>query len=140
MKKNLRVGMSIEKRIRTEGEMAASRFHKDSPAAVLSTPSLVTFMQTTSADLLSQFLEGGEMAVSIRIEMNHLAATPIGMDVRIRAEIVRIEGRKVSFKVEAFDEVEKTSEGYHDMFVIDEERFDRGVAKKWENSRVSAGS
>jgi predicted thioesterase len=62
------------------------------------------------------------------------------MDVRIRAEIVRIEGRKVSFKVEAFDEVEKTSEGYHDMFVIDKERFDRGVAKKWEGSQISAGS
>ncbi|MGE5398646.1 MAG: thioesterase family protein, partial [Ignavibacteriales bacterium] len=106
MKDKLQAGMFIEKKIHTTPEMAASRFHESSPR-VLSTPSLLTFMQTTCADVLAPFLDRGEMAVSIKIEMSHLASTPIGMTITIRAEVIRVDGRRIYFKVEAFDEMEK---------------------------------
>ena len=129
MKDKLQTGMFVEKKIQTTPEMAASRFHESSPR-VLSTPSLLTFMQTTCADVLAPFLDRGEMAVSIKIEMSHLASTPIGMPITIRAEIIRVDGRRIYFKVEAFDEMEKIAQGYNDMFIIDEERFERGIIRK----------
>jgi predicted thioesterase len=129
MKDKLQTGMFIEKKIQTIPEMAASRFHESSPR-VLSTPSLLTFMQTTCADVLAPFLDRGEMAVSIKIEMSHLASTPIGMVITIRAEVIRVDGRRIYFKVEAFDEMEKIAQGYNDMFIIDEERFERGIKRK----------
>ncbi len=129
MKDKLQAGMFIEKKIHTTPEMAASRFHESSPR-VLSTPSLLTFMQTTCADVLAPFLDRGEMAVSIKIEMSHLASTPIGMTITIRAEVIRVDGSRIYFKVEAFDEMEKIAQGYNDMFIIDEERFEKGIRRK----------
>ena len=70
------------------------------------------------------------MAVTVRMEVSHLSSTPIGMTLTIRVEIIRVDGRSVFFKVEAFDEVEKTSEGFNDMFIIDQDRFNRGIDRK----------
>ena len=109
--------------------MAASRFHKSSPQ-VLSSPTLITFMQTTCADLLAPFLEEGEMAVSVRIEMSHLSSTPIGMEIKIRAEVITIDGRNVNFRVEAFDEIERIAKAVNDMYIIDKERFAKGIKRK----------
>jgi predicted thioesterase len=81
---------------------------------------------------MAPFLDKREMAVSTRIEMKHLASTPIGMTIFIRAEVIRIEGKGIYFKVEAFDEMEKIASGYNDMYIIDEERFERGIRRKLE--------
>ncbi len=139
MKSKLEPGMFIEKEILTTPDMAASRFHGSSPR-VLSTPSLITFMQTTCADLMAPFLDKREMAVSTRLEMSHLASTPIGMNITIRAEIIRIEGKQIFFKVQAFDETEKIGEGFNDMYIIDEERFERGIQRKLEKKQIQAES
>ena len=109
--------------------MAASRFHRNSPQ-VLSSPSLITLMQTTCADLMAPFLDSSEMVVSVRIEMNHFASAPIGSTILIRAEIVRIEGDKVYFEIDANDGFERIASGFNDMYVINEERFEKGVKKK----------
>lgn len=129
MKKKLEPGMFIEKKIKTTPEMAASRFHKSSPR-VLSSPTLLTFLQTTCADALAPFLDENEMAVTIKIEISHLASTPIGMTVTIRAEILRIDGRRIYFRVEATDDMEMIAQGFNDMFIIDEDRFERGIERK----------
>lgn len=129
MRKKLETGIFIERNIKTSPEMAASRFHKSSPPA-LSSPTLITFMQTICADLLAPFLEEGEMAVSVRIDMSHLSSTPIGMDINIRAEIINIDGRNVNFKVEAFDEIERIAKAINEMYIIDKERFAKGIKRK----------
>ncbi|MGH7806649.1 MAG: thioesterase family protein [Thermodesulfobacteriota bacterium] len=133
MKNKLEPGIFIEKRIDTTPEMAASRFHENSPR-VLSTPSLIAFMQTSCADLMAPFLDKGEMVVSIRIEMSHFASVPIGMDIIIRTEVIKIEGSRIYFKVQAFDEMEQIASGYNDMYVIDEDRFERGIRRKLEKA------
>lgn len=137
MKKKLASGMVIEKNIETTPEMAASRFHESSPR-VLSTPSLIAFMQTTCADMMAPFLESNEMAVSTKIEMNHLTSTPIGMPITIRAEILKIEDKRINFKVEAFDDMEKIASAYNDMYIIDEERFERGITRKLGKTQAKA--
>ncbi len=129
MRKSFQAGMFIEKKIETKPEMAASRFHENSPR-VLSSPSLITFMQTTCADLMAPYLDPAEMVVSVRMEMSHLAPTPIGTAITVRAEIDRVEGDKVYFKIDAYDEIEKIASGYNDMYIINEDRFERGVTRK----------
>jgi len=129
VRKSFQAGMFIEKKIETKPEMAASRFHRNSPQ-VLSSPSLITLMQTTCADLMAPFLDSSEMVVSVRIEMNHFASAPIGSTILIRAEIVRIEGDKVYFEIDANDGFERIASGFNDMYVINEERFEKGVKKK----------
>lgn len=129
MRKKLEPGIFVEKRIKTTPEMAASRFHSSSPQ-VLSSPTLITFMQTTCADILAPFLEENEMSVSVRIEMSHLSSTPIGMNINIRAEVSKIDGKNVNFKVEAFDESERIAKAVNEMFIIDKERFAKGLNRK----------
>ncbi|MCC6712362.1 MAG: hypothetical protein IT344_03280 [Candidatus Dadabacteria bacterium] len=132
MRKSFQAGMFIEKKVETKPEMAASRFHRNSPQ-VLSSPSLVTLMQTTCADLMAPFLDSSEMVVSVRIEMNHFASAPIGSTILVRAEILRIEGDKVYFRIDAHDEFERVAAGFNDMYIINEERFERGVKKKLDS-------
>lgn len=139
MRKSFQTGLFLEKKIKTTPDMAASRFHGNSPR-VLSSPSLITFMQTTCADLMAPFLDETEMVVSVRIEMNHLASSPIGSELNIRAEIIKIEYDKVYFKIDAYDEYEKIASGYNDMYIINEERFDRGVERKKQLQSRKAGT
>ena len=137
MQRKLALGLFVEKIIKTTPDMAASRFHESSPR-VLSTPSLITFMQTTCADLLAPFLDSNEMAVSIKIEMNHLASTPIGMPITIRSEIIKIDEKRINFKVEAFDEMEKIASAYNDMYIIDIERFEKVLKRKLAKTQAKA--
>jgi fluoroacetyl-CoA thioesterase len=64
------------------------------------------------------------------VNVRHLAATPVGMQVRIRAELLEVDGRRVRFKVEAWDAVDKIAEGEHERFIIDKARFNERLEKK----------
>jgi len=102
--------------------------------AVLSTPQIVNLMETTAYTAMAPFLKEGQSSVGASINIKHLAATPIGMKVRFRAELVSIEGRRLTFKVEAWDEVEKVAEGEHSRFIIDIKRFNENFQKKIQSS------
>jgi len=106
-------------------------------ARVLATPRLISFLEMTCRNLLVSFLAAGQDSVGTHVDVRHLAATPIGMRVTFRAEILSVEGRRVNFKVEAFDEVEKVAEGTHQRFVVDIERFAARVRAKARQLRQS---
>jgi len=74
-------------------------------------------------NLLVSFLPSGQDSVGTHVDLRHLAATPIGMQVTLRAEIISVDGRRVRFRIEARDEQEKIAEGTHERFVMDIERF-----------------
>lgn len=90
---------------------------------VFSTPSLVGLMESAAVVALIGHLPAGQSSVGMRIDVRHLKATPLGMQVRARAELTAIEGRKLTFKVQAWDEVELIGEADHDRYVIDDEKF-----------------
>jgi predicted thioesterase len=90
---------------------------------VYSTPALVGLMEAAAVKALEGALETGKTTVGGHIDVRHLAATPVGMTIRARAELTAIEGRKLVFQVEAWDEVEKIGEALHERFVIDAEKF-----------------
>ncbi len=90
---------------------------------VFSTPALVGLMESAAVKALEGNLRPGQTTVGGHIDVRHLAATPVGMKVRARAELIAVEGRKLVFKIQAWDEVELIGEADHDRFLIDEDRF-----------------
>ncbi len=123
------VGANHEENLRVTEAMAISFLGPGGPR-VLSTPHLIGCLEMTSRNLIKQFAGPGEDSVGTEVNVRHLAATPIGMAVRFRAEILSVEGRRVLCRVEAWDEREKIAEGTHERFVIDIGRFRERVQAK----------
>ena len=92
---------------------------------VLSTPSMIMEMEETCRLLLKeQFVLDSEWdSVGTIVDVRHLAATPVGAEVYLRAKVVAVEGRRVMFEVEARDKLEKVGEGRHERFIINVPRF-----------------
>lgn len=97
---------------------------------VLSTPSLISFLEQVAHRLLEKDLPEGTLSVGIRVDIKHLAATPVHTVVRVQAEITEITGRRIAFQVQAWDEQEKIGEGEHWRAVVDKARFQKAVAAK----------
>jgi predicted thioesterase len=97
---------------------------------VFSTPALVGLMESAAVKALSGHLVPGQTTVGGHIDVHHLAATPIGMTVRAKAELTAVDGRKLTFKIQAWDEVELIGEADHERFVVDEARFVEKVDAK----------
>jgi predicted thioesterase len=76
------------------------------------------------------YLGEGEQTVGIGMKFSHTAATPIGMKVRFTAKLVEVEGRKLTFEVQGFDEVEKIGQATHERFIINAEKFNSKIAEK----------
>ena len=99
---------------------------------VFGTPALVGLMESAAVQALKGCLPPGQTSVGGRIDVRHLAPTPVGMRVHARAELVEVDGRRLKFRVEAWDEAEKIGEATHERFVVDGERF---VAKAKAKAR-----
>jgi len=111
-----------------EEEMVVEELHTaahlgSSGLKVLATPVMVALMEGAARNMVDPKLEPGHMTVGTVLNIKHLAATPVGMRVRARAELVRVEGRWLHFKVEVFDEREKVGEGTHTRAIINMRRF-----------------
>jgi fluoroacetyl-CoA thioesterase len=90
---------------------------------VFSTPALVGLMESAAVAALSKALPPGQTTVGGHIDVHHLAATPVGMKVRAKAELTGVDGRKLVFRIQAWDEVELIGEALHERFIVDEARF-----------------
>ncbi len=97
---------------------------------VFATPEMVRLMERAGVAAVDHLLPEGQRTVGVHLDVKHLAATPPGMTVTARAELVAVEGRRLTFRVEAFDEVEKVGEGTHRRYVIDVARFQQRVEEK----------
>ncbi len=115
-------GARREEKITVTDEVAIS-FLGVEGARVLSTPQMIGHMEITCRNLVLPMLDPGHDTVGTHVNVYHLAAAPLGMEVTFRAEIVSVDGRKVHFKVEAFDTKEKIGEGTHERTVINVKRF-----------------
>ena len=100
---------------------------------VLATPWMIAFMERVAHRMLVEHLQEGTSSVGVLVDVRHLAPTPVGNTVRVRAEIVGLEGTQVTFAVQAWDESEKIGEGSHQRVVIDEARFLGRVESKKAN-------
>ena len=90
---------------------------------VLSTPKLIALMENAALTAVRPYLEEGTETVGTRLEVSHLAATPVGMAVRAEAELIEIDRRRLVFSVKAWDEAELIGEGRHERFIVQTEKF-----------------
>lgn len=129
MKETLVPGLKHEVQHRVVSENLVSHFHADSPP-VLGSPFMLLLMETAAAQAMLAHLDEGEQSVGVGFDFEHLAATPAGMIVTARAEVLSVDGRKVTFHVEAHDEQEVIGRGRHVRAVIEMERFLRRLRRK----------
>ncbi len=122
-------GMSHELKVISTPEDSARRFYPNLPD-VFATPCLGGLMERVSAELINERLNPGEQSVGISMNLQHSAATPLGMTIRVRTEVTAVEGRKLTFRLEAFDDVEKIGEATHERFIIVADKFNARVAEK----------
>jgi fluoroacetyl-CoA thioesterase len=130
---NIEPGLKNETKITVTDELTAAASGGPRMAPVLSTPQLVRLMESTAHNTIVALLDPSQSSVGAEISIKHMAATPVGMEVRIRAELLEVDGRRLRFRVEAWDEIEKIAEGEHERFIIDWERFMNRVEKKRQN-------
>jgi predicted thioesterase len=97
---------------------------------VLATPRLVGLLEDAGIRAVAAHLPPGASTIGTRIDVKHLAATPVGMRVRARAVLREVDGRRYVYDVEAHDESEKVAEGTHERFQINQARFLERVAEK----------
>ncbi len=129
------VGMKEEQEFVVEEEYTAGHVGSGS-LRVLATPSLIGFMERVARDLMERNLPGGYSSVGVWVDVHHLAATPVGAKVRVSCEVTNIDGRKVDFRVDAWDEVEKIGEGHHQRVAIEVSRFLQHLQTKLPGTRV----
>ncbi len=118
----LKVGIAHEKSFVVEEEHLASHVGSGK-VGVLSTPAMITFMEQTCLEAVEDLLPEGHTTVGTRVDVRHLKPAPLGAEIRVKASLERVEGRKLTFRVEAYWGDLKIGEGIHERYVVDRERF-----------------
>lgn len=119
----------------TVTEKNTARAYGSGGLAVYATPSMVALMEGACVAAVDHCLPAGFSTVGTEVDIRHLAATPPGMQVRARGELLEVDGRALRFRVEAFDEAGKIGEGTHGRFIIDNEKF----LQKTEDKKARKG-
>jgi fluoroacetyl-CoA thioesterase len=126
---NIPVGARREERLLVTGEVAIDFLGMEA-GRVLSTPHLIGYLEMTARNLIKEHQAPGWDSVGTHVDLKHLAATPIGMAVRLCAEVISSGDRRVTCRVEAYDEREKIAEGTHERVLVDVARFAARVEAK----------
>ena len=100
---------------------------------VFATPAMVALMEKTAWMSVAPYLNDGEGTVGTKLEIAHNAATPVGMQVWCESELVEVDGRRLVFKVEAFDAKGSIGGGTQERFIIKNEKFLAKAQSKKEN-------
>ncbi len=99
--------------------------------AVFATPAMIGLMEKAALESIDNVLSAGLSSVGTRVDVKHLAATPVGMSVVAKSELLEVDGKRLEFKVEAYDESGLIGEGTHQRYIVDLEKFiSKAQAKK----------
>src|SRR5712691_9737197 len=108
----------------------ANQFKDISLPKVFATPMMVTAMENAALNAVRDYLDPGESAVGTLVNVRHLAATPVGHRVTAEAEVTKVDGRRIEFKVSARDEIEDIGIGTHERMVVDMPRLTQRLKAK----------
>lgn len=112
------------------GERHSAEAWGSGAVPVFATPSLVGLMESAAMEALRGHLPDGTTTVGTRIDVSHLAATPLGDQVRAEATLLSVEGRRLVFEIVAFDSRRRIGEARHERVVVSRERFLLGLHQK----------
>jgi fluoroacetyl-CoA thioesterase len=113
----LQVGRSYQIELLVTPELTADRFG-NTGVEVFATPALIALLEAAAIQCVAPTLTAERGTVGTRVDVQHLAATPVGLKVTARAELVEIDGRRLVFNVEAHDERELIAKGIHERFIV----------------------
>ncbi|MGA2772649.1 MAG: thioesterase family protein [Bryobacteraceae bacterium] len=126
---NIPIGAKGEEKLLVTSESAITYLGVEGPR-VLSTPHMIGYMERTARDAVLPLLDAGFDTVGTHVDVYHLAAAPIGAVVTFTAEVVAVNGRRIQFRVEAWNEKEKIGEGTHERALINVAKFATRLAEK----------
>ena len=135
MKATLTPGLSASRELLVDRERTID-FMGES-ARVYATPMLVRDIEVACREFLLQHLDPGEDSVGTRVEIDHLAATLLGMKVRIEVKVAEVKGRLVTFEVSAHDGVDPICRGKHLRFVVDLKQTEARLAAKAQKAKAA---
>lgn len=118
----IKVGVAAERSLVVEEEHTAASGGSGS-LPVFATPEMIALMEGAAVAAVDPLLPSGHHTVGIHLDVSHTAATSVGHKVTAVAELVEIDGRKLAFRVRAFDEAGTIGEGLHHRFIVEEKRF-----------------
>ncbi|HSV56457.1 MAG TPA: thioesterase family protein [Magnetospirillaceae bacterium] len=133
---NLAPGLAGERTLVVEERHTAAHLGSGG-VPVYATPMMVLAMEEAALAAVDPRLEPGQVTVGYRLDVKHLAATPRGMRVTARAELIAVDGSMLTFRVEAFDELERIGEGTHVRAIISVAKFKEKLSAK--SARVAGG-
>lgn len=90
---------------------------------VYATPSMIALMENTAFESIASYLEEGTGTVGTALNVKHVSATPVGMKVTCETELIKVDGRALTFSVKAYDETGLIGEGEHERFIIFNDKF-----------------
>jgi fluoroacetyl-CoA thioesterase len=123
VKPDFKPGLSDEQVITIAPEMGITHLGPDAPS-MYSTPSMIALIEATCVRLISRYVDAGEQSVGFHVDVRHLAPTPVGKQVTAKVSLREINGRRLKFDVECWNEDGvKIGEGIHERAVIDVARF-----------------
>ena len=126
---NLTVGLEGHAEIIVGEEHTAPRIGSGR-VRVLATPVMINLMEAAALDAVENLIPAGHQSLGTRLDVRHIAATPVGMRVRATAKLLAVDGRTLEFRVEAHDEKDLIGDGMHTRLVVNAARFDQRVQAK----------
>src|SRR5215467_13832676 len=107
--------------------------------AVLATPVMINLIEAAALAAIEHLLPAGHQSLGIQLDVSHTAATPVGLRVTATAEVTKVDGRIVTFRVAARDEFEPIGDGTHRRVVVSVARFDERVQRKLARKNTGKG-
>ena len=129
MEGQLSVGLQGEARV-TVDESNTAIAHGSGTVSVLATPALIALLEKAAQNSVAPFLEAGSTTVGTMVNIKHLAATPVGINVTASSRLAELDGRRLLFEVEVKDEVEVVATGVHERFIVKMDSFMKRAANK----------
>jgi fluoroacetyl-CoA thioesterase len=117
-KRPLAVGLTYSRSILVTDDMTPGHLRAD-PIRVLATPDMIRLIEQAAIEAVAPALATGQATVGTRVDIAHLAATPVGMTVTITVELTEIDRRRLGFRVAVRDELDEVAKGTHERFIID---------------------
>ncbi|MCK8827584.1 thioesterase family protein [Natroniella acetigena] len=111
-------------------EMNTARKYNSGRVDVYATPAMIALMEQAATKAVADYLPADKATVGTNVEVKHLVATPLGMEVTAEAELVEVDGRRLGFEVRVEDEVEEIGAGRHERFIIELDKFHQRAEKK----------
>jgi fluoroacetyl-CoA thioesterase len=118
----LRNGLTARVEMLVEDKDTASGYGSGG-VDVFSTPAMIALMENAARSAVDQHLPKGYITVGTRLDVSHIAATPVGMKVYAEARLIEVDGNRLTFNVQAYDRKEKIGEGRHQRCIVNVERF-----------------